>query len=313
MRPIRRPREVRIGQTLHIDYGLTQSTPVFLGSSTYERERALDVDLHEAIEVGIMLTGAQERHWQGFACVAEPGDAWLCGTWEPHGWRVLLPNSQDVIVVFLPGYVGDEVFGDVPWLSLFAAPPSQRPRVGSPEKRELVLALGRELLREYQEELPAWESAVRLNLLKLLFAVSRGWSPPSALSASSHARPSALSHIIPALRLVHLRPIRRVAVAEAAAACGLSRARFCLVFKQSMGLSFGEFCLRARLAHAAARLLDTRLATDVIAEESGFTDASHLHRSFLKRYGCTPAHYRDRAHPLPTAGGLDLSSAGDAA
>jgi AraC family transcriptional regulator len=119
-----------------------------------------------------------------------------------------------------------------------------------------------------------------------------------------------LAQIMPALRLVHSRPVRRVSVAEAAAAANLSRAQFSLVFKRSMGLTFGEFRLRARLALVADRLLNTHLSTDAIAQETGFTDASHLHRSFQKRFGCTPAQYRERAQSAVAAPPFGLGPAG---
>lgn len=32
-----------------------------------------------------------------------------------------------------------------------------------------------------------------------------------------------------------------------------------------------------------------------VASDWGFTDASHLHRCFMKHYGCPPAGYRQRA------------------
>lgn len=300
MRRLGRPVEVPVGRAIRIDYGLSPEVPVFLGSSTYPRETPLATDFHEGVEVGVLLSGAQERHWQGFVCPARPGDVWLCATWEPHGWRALLPGTTDVVAVFLPGFLGDEMFGDVSWLSLFAVSPSLRPRADDPGKRSGLLALGQELLEEHQQDRPAWETAVRLNLLRLLFAVSRSWAPPPAVAPPRRVRLAHLAQVMPALRIAHSHPARRVSVAEAAAASNLSRSQFCLVFKRTMGLTFGEFSLRARLALVADRLLNTQLPTDAIAEGAGFADASHLHRNFLRRYGCTPAQYRERAQSAAT-------------
>jgi len=301
--------QTEIGQTTHIEYGLSPELPVFLDSRTYDEELPLSVDLHEALEVGIVLSGAQERHWQGFTCIAQPGDVWLCGSWEPHGFRALPLRSQHVALFFLPGYVGDEMFGGRSWLTPFAVPPGQRPRIDSAEKRELVLALGDEFLREYQRDLPDWETGVRLDLLKVLFALCRGWTPPSAPSAVPHVRPASLARILPALRLVHARPVRRVSLAEAAAACCLSRARFSLVFRATMGLAFGQFCLRARLAAAADLLLNTQLPVEAIAAETGFWDASHLHRSFVRGYGATPACYRQQGQFVQAPRPPDMTEA----
>ena len=62
-----------------------------------------------------------------------------------------------------------------------------------------------------------------------------------------------------------------------------------------MGLSFGMFCRRSRLGRVAQLLLSTDLSTETIAGEAGFADGSHLHRAFVKQYGCTPGVYRAQA------------------
>ena len=296
----RLPTETQVGSVLRIDYHLTAKEPIFVGSTSYESPAPLAVDVHEGFEVGILLSGSQERHFQDFTHMVEPGDVWLCGTWEPHGWRVPSAGTLDVVAIFLAGHLGNERFGNVSWLSLFSVHPSQRPRVNDAETRGRMLALGHDLLAEMQDARTGWESAVRLNLLQALFTMSRNWSVPSAAGPGYDARPTDLARIMPALRLVHSSPARRVNLAEAAAACNLSRGRFCAVFKNTVGLTFGEFCLRARLALAAGQLLDRDASTEAIAEQTGFSDASHFHHSFLKRYGCTPASYRKQGRMVET-------------
>ncbi|MGD0111837.1 MAG: VOC family protein [Armatimonadota bacterium] len=82
-------------------------------------------DVHEGFEVGILLTGAQERHSRDFVPVIQPGDIWLCGTWEPHGWRVLSPGTQHGLCVFLAGHLGDERFAEVSATEVVNAPSGQ--------------------------------------------------------------------------------------------------------------------------------------------------------------------------------------------
>ena len=81
-----------------------------------------------------------------------------------------------------------------------------------------------------------------------------------------------------------------------AAACALSPSRFYHLFRNAMGISFGRFALRARLAFAAQHLLYTDHSIRRIADEAGFVDCSHLHRSFVRHYGCAPGEYRARHH-----------------
>jgi AraC-like DNA-binding protein len=291
------PSEERLGPSLHLDYHLTPETPIHLGGARYQRETRLDVDVHEGIEVGIVLTGAQERRFGDYAYVATSGDVWLCATWEPHGWRALVPATSDVLMVFLPTFLGDEMFGGISWLALFAVPPSSRPRVTDAEQRELMLRISRDLHTEAQRERAGWDTVVRLDLLRVLASLSRGWSPPPIPPATRPVGPHNLRRIIPVLRLVHSRPTRKVTLAEAAGACNLSRARFCSLFRRAMGISFGEFCVQARLGVVAKLLLNSAASTHLIAEQMDFTDASHLHRSFLKHYGCTPGEFRVQGQP----------------
>jgi AraC-like DNA-binding protein len=84
-------------------------------------------------------------------------------------------------------------------------------------------------------------------------------------------------------------------LAEAATACCLQRSQFARLFQRTMGASYGQFRLRLRLAHAAQLLRETEQQVEEVAARAGFADGSHLHRSFVQQYGCTPATYRQRA------------------
>jgi AraC-like DNA-binding protein len=273
------------------DYHLSPANPVFAHLHHHAEPTSLQVDLHAGFEVGILLTGEQERRIADQAVSLRPGDVWLCAMWEPHGWTVTAPDTREIILIFLPEFLGEEMLGGVPWTTVFSAPPGERPRATTATVRESVLVIGQELWREIEERQQAWLSAVRLGLERLLLAVSRHWRP-GGQADRERVPPTTISRIMPALDMIHQPPLRRVSVAEAAAACGLSRSQFDLLFRQSMGMSFSRFGLRARLAFVAGQLLTTELPADAMASRSGFVDASHLHRAFVRHYGCTPAAYR---------------------
>jgi AraC-like DNA-binding protein len=139
-----------------------------------------------------------------------------------------------------------------------------------------------------------WLASIRLDILRLLLMVSREWEPPAQTGRGAAVRTGNLGKIMPAVRLVHSHPARRLSLAEGAAACGLSVSQFGYIFRHLMGLSFGKFCMRARLAYVAQLLLSTDLSVEAIADGAGFADASHLHHSFVQVYGCTPASYRTK-------------------
>ncbi len=61
-----------------------------------------------------------------------------------------------------------------------------------------------------------------------------------------------------------------------------------------MGISFAQFRLRTRIVAASNLLLTTDISSEAIAEQTGFVDPSHFHRTFVKQHGCTPLDYRRR-------------------
>ncbi len=277
------------------EYPLSAEMPVHPVVRTHPHPTQLRVDLHEGIEVGVVLSGRQERQYPGWALDLTPGDVWLQPMWEPHAWRAAESDTENVVLVFLPDFLGEEKLGDFSWLSPFAAPPRYRPWVRDSDLRSATLALGRELAGEIASQERGWLTALRLGVLRLLFVVTRKWSPPSESADTFRASATDLSRVMPAIALIQERRPGTVTVEQAAAACGLSRSRFGTLFRRSVGASFGQFSLRARLGYAAHRLLTSDLPVEAIARRTGFVDASHFHRTFVKHYACTPRAYRERA------------------
>ena len=208
------------------------------------------------------------------------------------------PGTRVLVLTFLPEFLGEEMLGDLPWLQLFAVPPRQRPRVTDGAMRARILQLAAEIEKE------ASRAGALLGLCRTpaVAAIAAGAAPRLEPPGGRGARPflglSALHHAGP--RELRADPTRRLSLAEAAAACGLSASRFSHVFRLLMGVPFSQFCLRARLAQAAHQLAVTDLSVEDVAGAAGFVDDSHLHRQFRKHYLCTPTAYRRRFRPPST-------------
>lgn len=276
------------------DYHLSAEAPFYVDRYHHPQPTPLELDIHGGIELGILLAGAEERHYQGHVLCCQPGDVWMCAMWEPHGWRVTAPDTRNIVFVFLPQFLGEEILGEIPWPTLLAVPAEQRPGVTTAERRSHVLSIAEELCQEVEARRTGWISAIRLNLLRLFLELGREWHPFGVESGMGQMQSYDLSRIMPALTLVHTNLSHRVSAQEAADACKVSRAQFNRIFSQSMGMSFAKFCLRARLAFSAHLLLSSALPVQLIADQAGFVDASHFHRSFVQHYGCTPGQYRQR-------------------
>jgi len=253
------------------------------------------VHAHPGVELGIVLGGREEIQFSSLLQTCRPGDVWMVSMWEPHGWRVPAPGCSRVVLVFAPEFLGDELAGEVPWLSLFAVPPAERPRVVSPETRAAVTDIGRAIFQEVKRQRPYWRSAVRLEALRLLIELRRCWGRGDLLpvtAGGTHVR--AFQRVMPALSLLNIGPRRRIGLAEAAGSCGLSPSRFHALFHKVMGVSFSTLALRSRLSFAAQLLAHTNRSVGAIAAECGFAHDSHLHRHFVHLFGCTPKQYRER-------------------
>jgi AraC-like DNA-binding protein len=275
-----------------------------------------DTHVHPGLEVGVVLGGDQIGvTCGGFAFTVLPGDAWMCNAWEPHATEQRAAGTSSVTVTFLPEFLGEEMLGSIPWLTLFAVPPDQRPRARSDEARGRVLEVGRRLADEVSGNRVWQDSMVRLEVLRLLLELARAWDPRDVPEPNGHVPVAFLARVMPALSLAHSRPWHRVSVAEAAAACGMSVPWFHSVFRRALGVSFTSFCLRARVSFVAHRLANTDRTVVALAGDAGFVDDCHLRRHFARHYGCTPQEFRDRcrtAGHTATARRRRLVSAGQA-
>ena len=250
--------------------------------------------MHQAFEVGVLLEGAEEKHFGEQAREVHIGDAWLIPGCEVHAWRPIRPHASELTLHFLPEVLGDETFEGRSWLHMFACPPAQRPQPRTEAERAEVLRAAEELRREVETGGPALAEGLRIGLLRLLLELYRSWKLRA--QGNEVGRPAGrLGRIMPAVNLAYASAARRVGLREAAQACGLTPSHFDQVFRETMGTPFARFEVRRRLVRASRLLTDREVPVEAVAQRTGFTDASHLHRRFAEVYGCTPGQYRAKA------------------
>lgn len=86
-------------------------------------------------------------------------------------------------------------------------------------------------------------------------------------------------------------PEKPFKLADLAVEAGMSRFRFLRSFAHANGLTPHSYLLQRRI-HLARRLLAKGTAPAEVAFASGFSDQSHLNRTFIRHFGVTPAAYR---------------------
>jgi AraC-like DNA-binding protein len=86
---------------------------------------------------------------------------------------------------------------------------------------------------------------------------------------------------------------------EVAARHGVTRRYVDMLFELE-DMTFSEFVVGQRLAHAHRMLTDPRFANrtvNAIALDVGFSDLSYFNRTFRRRYGATPSDVRRATMP----------------
>jgi len=77
-----------------------------------------------------------------------------------------------------------------------------------------------------------------------------------------------------------------------AADAGVHPVHFAATFRRFLGCSVGEYSRRRRFEYARRKLEDLELPLSEVAAEAGFSDQSHLTRTFKRLAGITPNQYR---------------------
>lgn len=85
---------------------------------------------------------------------------------------------------------------------------------------------------------------------------------------------------------------RDIYIAEVANIVGLSRSRFCHLFKSEVGLSLIQYLKKARMEKARQILQTSFAPIKAVAVDVGYNGPTHFEREFKKVYGSTPLQYR---------------------
>ncbi|OGV48416.1 MAG: hypothetical protein A2X49_06960 [Lentisphaerae bacterium GWF2_52_8] len=247
-------------------------------------------DMHYALQIGIVIHGKAEIIFDSFSRVYTPGEIWWTMCWEPHAYRLLgRRNFILVINIDIDNLGNCGPFPDCHWLTPFTAPPDKRFCPSSGEERKTVKSLAQTLFHLCWDKPLNWHPDAWLRIhqfiLHAIAEMNRGSAPEILQNASGFSRIKA------ALNMVQETDARPPSLADAAKACSLSASRFSELFRRNMGVSFGKFAARVRMAHAAKDLLAGTKTIEEIAAKWGFFDSCHFCNSFKKFYKHSPRQF----------------------
>lgn len=258
----------------------------------------LDADAHYNLQMCMVLRGRDEAVYSDYRTRIGPGQLWWTACWEPHAFRILVKDTDLLVITLLPELVGSaSPFRDVNWLAPFFAPPADRPQARTPAARQTVLTLARAILDLMQRQPPGWRTLQWLKIHELLVFLTTNWHPPQTHAAASRHAEN-VARLLPAIQRIMNHPETLSSLTESAQMCGLSSSHFSALFSKTMGASFKQYVLNVRLAGASRLLRTTRLPIKAVARQCGFMSVTHFHHAFSRHFHVPPAVFRLQASTM---------------
>jgi AraC-like DNA-binding protein/ligand-binding sensor protein len=100
-----------------------------------------------------------------------------------------------------------------------------------------------------------------------------------------------------------------LSLAMAAKLLGVSTGHLSRTFRRLTGMTFREYAISRRVAHARRLLLDPLNNVSSVSESCGFSTPAYFARVFRKVVGCSPAEYASDPRRTTTSSGLRILAA----
>lgn len=147
-------------------------------------------------------------------------------------------------------------------------------------------------LSEFKECKYGRDLVLQVNIYELLMNIIRLWLDEGMI-IDSRLIPCAEDYVIENItEYIDLFLSDNLRVTDIAEKCGLSYSCFAKKFRGQYGMSCKQYIERMRLYKAEEFLIFTDFDLNYISQETGFSDCSHLIKSFKKYKGVTPRQFR---------------------
>lgn len=248
--------------------------------------------------LSIMMAPLEARIWTGSTPVwggmIAAHQFRICPPSEAHQWSRM--SACDIVNVFIPvalvdclGALRDDAGANSLLANVFV---HDRVVLDFVHKMLAAETMAGQLARE------ACDGLVIALVCYLLEHYTKPASRPERSSLGGSRLRKVLAHIAQC-------PEESVSNAELAALCGMSAAHFSREFRRAVGLPPHQYMMKLRLERACAALRSEQGRVLDIAQECGFTNASHFSRAFSAHYGMSPTVFRrQQRDTLPKTGAL---------
>jgi AraC family transcriptional regulator len=234
--------------------------------------RSVPAHTHEASYFSILLEGTYSETWHETTIVYEPFTCVFHAAFTEHNDTIGPNGCRMFFVELLPSWV--EV------IDALGSQPEHLLKMHGGDAVWLALRLYHEFLTR--------DAAAALTAESLLFELC------THVARESHdddREPAWLSAVDVALQSSFREGVE---IRDLASTVNVHPSHLCRAFRRFRGQTIGDHVIGLRLQAVCRRLLDTSASLSEVALEAGFTDQSHMNRTFKRLIGESPGAYRRR-------------------
>lgn len=158
------------------------------------------------------------------------------------------------------------------------------------EKEKIIADTTKEICEVFKKKSFAYELEVKMLLVKIFVDIFKyGFYEQATETSQENKVEKSLMSVI---QHIHTLYYEKISIQSLAQLTGYSVSHFGRLFKASIGKTPEEYIISYRLYKACELLLSSDKSILEIAVACGFLDISYFIKTFKKKYGCTPYHYR---------------------
>ena len=283
-------------------FNISVEDPILLIDDFYTDKDENFYDIHYDYEVGIVASGAVTRTFRGKQKTLYPGDIWVTGIWEPHGFELEEIPSEMVCFIMSPESLSKILPIGFNWIKIFSQETESTPKIDERYKKEILRTCSeiKEIVKQDTNLALAWKANALAKIL--LYVVESNMKEYSGV----HQVPEDIVEHDVIKNVVNLVFGAKgiVTIREAANECMMSTSHFSRVFKKATGVTFAKFALGHRVKQSAISLTDTNEPIKKIAKDWGFIDSSHYTKTFEKYFSLSPSAFRKQSKETKKSSGV---------
>jgi AraC-like DNA-binding protein len=284
------------------DFNVSPTDPILIIDDYYVDKNSNFYDIHYDYEVGVVVKGTVTRTFQGKGKTLMPGDIWVTGIWEPHGFELEEIPSEMVCFILSPESLSKILPIGFNWIKIFSQDSDSTPLIKEKFKPLILQACNevKDVVGEDSQIALSWKANIVARIL--LYVVESNIEEYSKIHQQTediveHDEIKNVVNLVFSTNGV-------VTVNEAASECMMSTSHFSRLFKKVTGVTFAKFALGHRIKQSAISLFDTSDPIKKIAIDWGFIDSSHYTKTFEKFFGLSPSEFRKQSKDTKKTRGI---------